>query len=51
MNVDGFAHDGFHKVRIPDSLVDSIKHLGFKLPTDNLIEVIDFPKWQNLLCN
>ena len=38
MNVDGTAHDGCHKVKIPQVVNDFMVKKGFKVPTDGIIE-------------
>ena len=44
MNVDGSAHDGYHKYVIPNNpkLMDFLRQKGFIIPKDNLIEM-SFP--------
>ena len=38
MNVDGTAHDGCHKVKIPQVVNDFMVKKGFKVPADGIIE-------------
>lgn len=38
MNVDGTAHDGYHKVQIPQDVRTFLFDKGFSLPPNNIIE-------------
>lgn len=43
MNIDGTAHDGFHKVSIPKEVADFLRKKGFTIPKGNLIEMVIVP--------
>ena len=48
LNVDGTSHDGYHNVKIPDTLIPFLKKKGFTIPPNNIIEIIN-PKEQTTL--
>lgn len=39
MNFDSTAHDGYHNVRIPDSIVHFLKEKGATIPDGNIIQL------------
>ena len=49
MNVDGTAHDGCHKVKIPEDVMDFMANKGFKVPADGIIEFYNAGNNQLLL--
>lgn len=49
MNVDGTAHDGCHKVKIPEDVIDFMTNKGFKVPSDGIIEFYNAGNSQLLL--
>ena len=49
MNVDATAHDGYHQVRIPDSIVPFLQSKGFQIPANNIIELKQFDTRGQLL--
>lgn len=52
MNIDGTAHDGFHRVRIPQEIADVLRKKGFTIPANNLIEMVMQPiVGKQLLCD
>lgn len=50
LNADSTAHDGYHKVRIPDVLSKFLNDKGFPVPPDNIIEFYQAKPDATLLC-
>lgn len=50
LNSDSTAHDGYHKVRIPDELSTFLNGKGFPVPPDNIIEFYQAQQAATLLC-
>lgn len=50
LNADSTAHDGYHKVRIPDVLSKFLNDKGFPVPADNIIEFYQAKSDATLLC-
>lgn len=50
INVDGTAHDGYHKTEIPEEFIPILKKEGFKIPKNNMIEFICVsPSYENAI--
>lgn len=47
MNLDGTAHDGCHKVQIPQDTTSLLVQKGFTLPPNNIIEFYNQPQNDN----
>lgn len=50
LNADSTAHDGYHKVKIPDVLSSFLNDKGFPVPPDNIIEFYQAKQNTTLLC-
>jgi len=49
MNADATAHDGYHQVRIPDNVATFMSGKGFRLPANNIIEMLQLPETNEML--
>lgn len=50
LNADSTAHDGYHKVKIPDVLSSFLNGKGFPVPPNNIIEFYQVKPDATLLC-
>ena len=49
INADGTAHDGYHKVKIPEKIVPFLISKGITIPPDNIIECLLLPTRRTML--